>query len=84
MVFDKNLFQCEILCCLMAKNMGPLFLQRIHYKKTVTARSLWLEWHVQGDGCAEGRLHNPHIWELWAGYHLGMGHTFEACESFVS
>ena len=48
----------------MAKNMDLLSLQPIHYKHTVKARSLLLGWHVQGDGCASGRLQNPHFWEV--------------------
>ena len=61
---DKNRFQCEILWCLMAKNMALPSLQPIHYKQTMKARSLWLGWHVQGDGCARGRLQDPHILEF--------------------
>ena len=73
-----------MLWCLMAKNMVLLSLQPIHYKDTVTARSLWLEWHVQGDGCARGRLQNPLIGDFLGRCYVGMGHTYEACERFGS
>ena len=81
---DKKQFQCEILWCVMVKNMVHLSLQPIHYKQTVEARSLWLGWHVQGVGCARGRLHNPRIGEFSGGCYMGMGHTFGACERFGS
>ena len=61
---DKNGFACEILWCVMVKNVVLLSLQPIHYKQTVKARSLWLVWHVQRDGCARGLLHSPRIREF--------------------
>ena len=64
---DKKRFECAILWCVMVENMVRLSLQPIHYKQTVEAQSLWLGWHVQGVGCARGRLHNPRIWEFFRG-----------------
>ena len=60
------------------KDMAVTFsyLQPIHYKQTVKARSLWLGWHVQGVGCARVRLHNPRIWEFWGKVLHGYGTRF--------